>query len=235
MLDRIKFHANKYCFLNENNLSFYLLGVYMTDGCLIDTTHHHSIYLSSKDFDWLCSIRDTVCPNKTIYEPKNQKIYKFEFTNRDIYDWLISWGCTPRKSKTLKLEKEIPDKFIKDFLRGVIDGDGCITYCLYNKTKNGKIYQYYKSTVVIYSVSEVFIKQLKSLIPENINCFMYNMGKSVSILNNRKLESTTDMYRLIFNDINAKKLVDLVYYQDHELSLSRKNYKANLIKSKYNL
>ena len=43
------------------------------------------------------------------------------------YD-LISLGCTPQKTYNLRLpnEKQVPKEFIRDYLRGFFDGDGCI-------------------------------------------------------------------------------------------------------------
>jgi hypothetical protein len=38
---------------------------------------------------------------------------------------MLSIGLTPRKSLTLK-ELGVPEKYFFDFLRGLIDGDGCI-------------------------------------------------------------------------------------------------------------
>lgn len=41
---------------------------------------------------------------------------------------LISLGCTPRKSLTLKFPSRdiVPDEYIDDFIRGYFDGDGCV-------------------------------------------------------------------------------------------------------------
>ena len=44
------------------------------------------------------------------------------------YD-LIDLGCTPKKTYTLKFPTydQVPKKFMRDFLRGFFDGDGCIS------------------------------------------------------------------------------------------------------------
>ena len=56
---------------------------------------------------------------------------RLEFNSKHLWDILNSYGCTPRKSLTLKF----PDKtifkdksLIRHFIRGYWDGDGCLTY-----------------------------------------------------------------------------------------------------------
>lgn len=47
---------------------------------------------------------------------------------------LIALGCTPRKSLTLIYPEKLNDEFFSSFLRGYIDGDGCI--CLSKDKKS---------------------------------------------------------------------------------------------------
>lgn len=52
---------------------------------------------------------------------------------------LINLGCIPRKTLVLKFPNEstVPKQLIKHFIRGYMDGDGCIsTY--YKKRKERK-------------------------------------------------------------------------------------------------
>lgn len=39
---------------------------------------------------------------------------------------LISQGCTPRKSLTLKFPTTVPNHLLRHFIRGYFDGDGCV-------------------------------------------------------------------------------------------------------------
>ena len=41
---------------------------------------------------------------------------------------LISLGCIPQKSLRLSSLPNIPQEFMCDFIRGFVDGDGCICY-----------------------------------------------------------------------------------------------------------
>jgi len=65
---------------------------------------------------------------------KDTNAYRWGVRNKQLWTSLNEKGCTPRKSLTLKF----PDKsiftnkvFIKDFIRGYFDGDGCITFADY--------------------------------------------------------------------------------------------------------
>ena len=54
---------------------------------------------------------------------KKKKYYLVQFGNVKLYKWLQQIGLTPNKSKTIS-ELAIPDKYLADYLRGYVDGDG---------------------------------------------------------------------------------------------------------------
>lgn len=215
-----KYIVNKNIFLSENALSFYLLGVYFTDGSISDAKRNLHFELASKDENWIKNIRNVICPSKPIYSRQNY--YLLRVSDIDCMNWLIEWGCTPRKSKTASILKSIPLSYQKDFLRGVIDGDGSISGCYYKKRKNNKTYTYHKKTLYICSASEIFLNNIKEMIPKDINCNLYNLGRRNNTINGRKVIATCNMFRLVFNDSNALKIGKYVYYSGNVLSLSRK-------------
>lgn len=222
-----KYIVNKNVFLKEEELSFYLLGAYMTDGSIVDQKHHVCFRITSLDYDWLLKIRDVICPGKPVYN--NHNCFCLEVSNVEIINWLISYGCTPRKSSTLRIEKDIPIRYQRDFLRGVLDGDGSISYTDYKKIKNGKTYFYKKTTVYICSASKTFIEQIQKMIPKEIKCNLYEMPLQNSIIKGRKVIGKLPIYRLIFNDSFAKKLLYWLYYPANTLALPRKESLAKII------
>lgn len=60
---------------------------------------------------------------------------RLSFTNKHIHNQLINLGCTTQKSLTLTFPNKdiIPKHLLKDFVRGYVDGDGCI-YIFQRKT-----------------------------------------------------------------------------------------------------
>ena len=47
-------------------------------------------------------------------------------SNKHFYKRLVSLGCRPRKTFTAKFPAWIQPALVKHFIRGLIDGDGCI-------------------------------------------------------------------------------------------------------------
>ena len=66
--------------------------------------------------------------------PNSEKLHTLHYAsisicNKKIKEDLIKQGCFENKSLILKFPFHIPSYLYKDFIRGYMDGDGCITYC----------------------------------------------------------------------------------------------------------
>ena len=105
---------------------WYLAGLITSDGCLSKDGRH--INITSKDPEFLEKIRSTFSlVNKVGIKNKDRinQAYYLQIGNTDFYEFLLSVGLTPSKSLSLK-DLNIPKGKFCDFLRGLIDGDGCI-------------------------------------------------------------------------------------------------------------
>lgn len=206
-----KYFTNQILTLN-NDLSFYLLGLYMTDGC-IETKNNKPFrfIITSKDKELLIKIKHILCPMAPI--TKSSNCYQFRLCDSKSIEWLISYGCTPRKSLSIKIRKNIPKKYIPDFIRGCIDGDGSIS--IYKRKR--KISSSNALDVYLCSASMSFIKQISKLIPKNIN---YNIGtyKNIGSWNKPGI-----INKIVFTDAHAYELLKWIYYPEHKISLKRKN------------
>lgn len=206
-----KYEVNSEVLLKEDDISYYLLGYYMTDGCVEHDKHANHFSLTSKDVDHLQQIRDLLCPNKPFY--KNKNTFKLSLNDKDNVEWLMSYGCIPRKSLTLKIERDIPKEYVKDFIRGCMDGDGCIS--IYKK----KCAQRNILNVYLCSASEVFIDQIINLIQDK-----FSLRKEV-IKNNKNPQ-----YRIVFSDRkNRQNFLNWIYYPNHKISMPRKNKLVKII------
>src|SRR5690606_2234409 len=85
-----------------------------------------SFSITSQDKDWLEAIKQIIESEHPI-KPHGENCYELYIGSFRIAEWFIKWNCIPCKSKTLELSADIPDQYFKDFVRGVFDGDGCIT------------------------------------------------------------------------------------------------------------
>lgn len=114
-----KYNTNHLILLNEDDISYYLLGAYITDGNVEKKKNSYS-----KDFDWIESIKNILSPDRPIYSKLN-KLFTLKISDIKTYNWLLSKGCIANKSISVKFPN-VPENYIPDFIRGCIDGDGCI-------------------------------------------------------------------------------------------------------------
>ncbi len=135
---------------------WYLVGLITSDGCLSSDGRH--IDITSKDFKFLEGVKNLIGIENKIgikYGFKKQKAFHIQFSNRNFYDFLLSIGLTPNKSLTLG-EIKTPEHYFIDFLRGAIDGDGCIRTWLHPTNKREQW------SLRIYSGSRKFVTWLSS-------------------------------------------------------------------------
>lgn len=135
--NKLKFNENIFDSIDSEEKAYWLGFIY-ADGCISKKQNTFELSLSYKDKEHLEKF------NKFMqYQGNNVKIgtvtvnnktftrCRWAVKNKHLKNTLISKGCIPAKSLVLKF----PDlnifsniDLIKDFIRGYIDGDGCITY-----------------------------------------------------------------------------------------------------------
>lgn len=219
------YNINRDVFLNEDDISFYLLGAFMSDGNL--SKSKKSFNIGSIDKEWIEDIKNLITPSYVIKHKKIKNcndFYSAKFNDLICYNWFISWGCIPRKSLILEIKKEIPNKYIPDFLRGIVDGDGTIVISTYSKQRKRGLVKYRKIICSISSSSKIFIDQIKKLIPSNIKYSISTIYKNKThLFKDKIIKFNSNHYKLNFNDSYAKKFLEYIYYPNHKISLIRKN------------
>lgn len=215
----------------ENNkpLFYYFLGVIFTDGCIHVAKGRSSktLTIDSKDLDWLENLKQFICPEIKIQ--KSRSCYRLPIYNTEFCNLLQKFGCTNKKSLTINYPI-IPEEYKRDFIRGLMDGDGSIG--IYQSRKNK--YKYLKPQCYICSASRSFSyslsQDLKDLefkhsfvVQKNSNC----------MIENRVINSINHVYYIKFSTRLAAKLLSWIYYPGHIVSLNRKKNKAEEIISLY--
>lgn len=165
--NRTKTWTNYNTFEDMEALGHYLLGVWLGDGCVyLHTNGYKYVTLSSIDKDWLISIQKEVFPasnvgvQRKVNKKKNWKtLYRLRKADERLAAWLIAHNCTERKSMTLTMPK-INKLWTADFIRGLIDSDGSITYG-YRKIRN-KSYRY--GVIAITTSSKKFAEEIQKLL-----------------------------------------------------------------------
>lgn len=104
----------------------YWLGFLYADGYVSNKTNHIELALALKDEKHIKKFCLFINYQGTIN--KNEERVRISFQNKKMKNDLIKLGCTPNKSLTIKFPQEnvIPNKLIKHFVRGYMDGDGYI-------------------------------------------------------------------------------------------------------------
>jgi intein/homing endonuclease len=208
-----KHSYNVELFRNSNGIIYYLLGSFISDGCV--DKNLRKISISSKDEDWLLSIAKVLCPEKLPRKIKMSNCYVLEIHNKQIVNWFTNNECVPRKSLIVKMPT-IPNEYLSHFIRGLFDGDGSITITKqpFGITKQLRIY--------IVSASKTFVEELSKTFDANRldHKITTISGKNRSILG-RELKDYNDCYRIIFTGSKAVKFCEFIYHSKN-IYLDRK-------------
>jgi len=135
---------------------WYLVGLITSDGCLSKDGRH--VDITAKNYEFLDNVKRGIgIKNRIGIKNKegNKKAYRFQISNKNFYDFLLSLGLTPHKSLTLG-KIDVRQEYFVDFLRGLIDGDGCIRKWVH-PSNGGEQW-----SIRIYSGSPEFLMWLKN-------------------------------------------------------------------------
>lgn len=190
----------------------YWLGFIFADGCIYTNQKRNKIsyrfYIGLKESDYehlikfntfMKSSYNKVHIKQTNYE--NKRCCFWQVNNKHLFNVLNSYGCTKRKSLTLKFPNInifSDQSLIKHFIRGYFDGDGCLSF---QKTFKGK----FKPRLSVLGTEDV------------IKWFLYYTNTIATIYPHGN-DSTKDAK---FNVENSWKLLHYLY-DDATIYLNRK-------------
>jgi hypothetical protein len=187
----------------------YAMGLLATDGCL--SSKGCLIDLTSKDVEQLKNFSTCIDIPLRIGQKRSgsgKRSFRVQFKSVIFYDFLLSIGLTPAKSKTLGALK-IPDKYFFDFLRGVFDGDGS-TYSYWDPRWKSS-FMYY---VCFASASEEFIAWLMDVIHARLGFYGH--------ITHANHKST---YQLKYAKKDGIQILRKMYKTTSSVCLSRKRLK----------
>lgn len=124
-----KYHCNEKFFESINSeKTAYFLGLLFADGCIIQKLNRVIINLKHTDKDILIKFKDALeASHPLTYSAKKgyEPAARLAISSQKMVTDLNGHGCHERKSATIRWPK-ISEDFVWHFLRGFIDGDGCI-------------------------------------------------------------------------------------------------------------
>ena len=115
----------------------YIFGYWFADGNINSNgkkkyNSNFGFSISSKDLEILKKIKEIM--NSTYIITKSKKIVKnkifytyiFKIYGKEIYNDIVKLGGCERKSLIAKFP-QVPNKYVRHFIRGYFDGDGCLS------------------------------------------------------------------------------------------------------------
>lgn len=165
--NQLKFDNTVFDNINTEEKAYWL-GFLYADGNVCYDKNIISISLKREDKSHLekfkcflnakCNIKDNIVKVKN----KEYKTSRIQVCDKHFKQTLISLGCVPRKSLILTfplIEIFAQKELIYDFIRGYVDGDGCLTF-----TANGKLCLYILGTKeFLEGIVKVFPEKFKSI------------------------------------------------------------------------
>jgi hypothetical protein len=193
----------------------YAVGVIATDGNLSSDGRH--INVTSKDLDLVLTMRSILgLQNKIGKKARGgsgeKKYFVLQFGDISFYEFLLSIGLTPVKSKTLK-KLSVPERYFPDFLRGCIDGDGSIG---------------------AYKHPESAVLQLRLRLVSASPDFLLSILNSIQTLFDIQggyicKPKNTSVSTLAFGMQDSRKILSLMYYDKSVPALERKRAKTMML------
>ena len=168
------------------------------------------------------AIRDEIYPHYAIEKVKAEL---WTVTRRDagLVEWLARYGCVKRKSLILGFPNNLAPGMLRDFVRGLIDGDGSVWIHNHVQTKGERVYTYQYAAVGLISGSKDLIDGLKAALetqfdPDAISVFVVKRNSGGTAL----VRKTGTTYVLRIHNWSAYKFLRWLYHAPNLLCLDRK-------------
>lgn len=183
----------------------YVLGFIFADGCIVRGTYAGysdslKFGVQVKDVDILEKIKRELKSKHSISIVKNAA--HFSIASQKIVDDLKSLGISYRKSLRERIPN-VPEKFIKDFIRGIVDGDGS----LWLDQRNYPTLSITGGKNILDFIREHFFKKF------HLHSALVKQSYSEKIKRN--------LYQISYRCSSAQTLIKYIY-NDHGLFLNRK-------------
>lgn len=181
--------------------SAWLLGLLWSDG----NVYKNSVSVVSMDEQLIRDAASVLCLSNGVYQRKDSKAWTIRFTSKKMVEDLARLGMTAAKSLTVGWPIGLSPELEWHFLRGVFDGDGCVSFR--SKKRNACMIDWS-------SGSKRFVDSLIG--------FLNRMGCRPG-LRVRHNSWGTDTYRVVISNRQGILLaMDGMYPSDHSFCLHRK-------------
>lgn len=203
------YHYNLDFFNKDTEELYYFLGFIASDGYVND--EYVSLALNEKDKEILDKFTNIICPDKPLRYKESTKSYELKISNKKLAQKTKTFFRMKTNKKCLEIEfPYIPNSFLKDFIRGYVDGDGCIDFTLAKKGEKR-----YKGARLRILGNESFLYELNNATKD------FYQHKTNAI----RKKGKENVYEVTYNFKTAKNILKSLY-ENNTISLERKNLKA---------
>lgn len=178
----------------------YVLGFTAADGNICHSGNAHTLHIASDDMDIIEKIKKVM----SYYGPVHQKLrfnqkvsYSLRICDKEIFNDLSGLGVTERKS--LNLNPRINKFYIKDFIRGFLDGDGSVYVRKTRYPSNLRVVFYTASQPMANFVNNFLKELLKDLYCGNISSRLSKFGNPYYSLGLGH-KASEKLFRLIYKN-----------------------------------
>ena len=185
----------------------YVLGFFSADGCMYRNKRgSYYVAFTSTDKELIESVKNIIHAEnliETYLQKGNCKMkYTIQIGSKRAFNRLKEIGFMQNKSLLMKFP-EVPKSVLCHFVRGYLDGDGCVFSAEYfRKTRNN----YYRCFMVTFtSGSYVFLRKLRErLVNESsVGCgSLFSRSKSHNVLSYSG-KSARQFYKFLYPDLTV--------------------------------
>ncbi|MDP3997566.1 MAG: hypothetical protein Q8P73_03645 [bacterium] len=197
----------------------YVLGFFAADGTMYKNKRG-SCYIGfcSVEREQIELIKKLINAGNQIesYQPHHgnrQKRHTLQIGSKMIYQRLINLGFTPNKSLTMKYPN-IPNEVLGDFVRGYLDGDGCVSFNEYYYPDRKKIRRWV--TIRFVCGSKSFLADLAKQLHQQAGVNLVKAPKSGRA------------YRISYSTNDSRQLRKLLYPNSTVPCMPRKRNKLEM-------
>lgn len=220
-----KYHWDESYFdVIDSEAKAYFLGLLYADGYNNESRGEIHLSLQAKDRHILDQFKLQLKSDQPLifidlsnrYHKNQQDVYRVSLSSRKMSKRLSELGCFQAKSLTLKFptRDQVPQEFIRYFVRGCFDGDGCFVA---SKAKKG--YIQYSAAIVS---SKEFCESLQHVLAAEI-------GISTFLTTRFKERQNSTRSMQVSGNLQVMRFLDWIY-ADSQIHLQRKFKKYKLEK-----
>lgn len=174
-----KYKINKNYFETISSNMVYLLGYLTADGCVTDN-NRLVFQCKSDDVEILQFIKNEISPKRPIQtklmthpidKNKQLEVVRFEMNSKELVDSLKIYNIVPRKTGK-EIFPDIPKEYYGDYLRGLLDGDGCVSIGKYLDKRDNRYYNH--QCLIFCSANKQFLQDIQNNICLNYGCITYS-------------------------------------------------------------